>query len=177
MAKRQRVVPARAGKPATPKAMNLADVKALAELMDAHDLVELEITDSGVRLCKRRPEATVSLPIQSLAPAAPANTSSHGPAHQGPDAKSTQKPERSPDVAEFLSPMVGTFYRAPNPEANSYVVEGDRVDENSVLCIIEAMKVMNEIKAEMRGEVVEVLVENGEAVEFGQPLFLIKKTV
>jgi acetyl-CoA carboxylase biotin carboxyl carrier protein len=155
--------------------MNLANVKALAELMDAHDLVELEITDSGVRLCKRRPEhTTVSLPIQTLAPAAAASASSHGSAHQGQDA-STPKAERSPDVAQFLSPMVGTFYRAPNPEANSYVVEGDRVDENSVLCIIEAMKVMNEIKAEIRGEVIEVLVENGEAVEFGQPLFLIKK--
>ncbi|MFO0982116.1 MAG: acetyl-CoA carboxylase biotin carboxyl carrier protein [Planctomycetota bacterium] len=85
------------------------------------------------------------------------------------------RPSAHPTWRSSVSPMVGTFYRAPNPEAKSYVAEGDRVDENSVLCIIEAMKVMNEIKAEMRGQVVDILVENGEAVEFGQPLFLIKK--
>ena len=73
------------------------------------------------------------------------------------------------------SPMVGTFYRSASPEAEAFVDVGARVGEDSVVCIIEAMKVMNEIRAEVRGTVVEVLVENGEPVEFGQPLFLVKK--
>jgi acetyl-CoA carboxylase biotin carboxyl carrier protein len=74
----------------------------------------------------------------------------------------------------FTSPMVGTFYRAPSPDAEVFVREGDAINEDSTLCIIEAMKVMNEIKAEMRGEVVEILVQNGEPVDYGQPLFAIK---
>ena len=81
-----------------------------------------------------------------------------------------------PDLEKFLSPMVGTFYRAASPEAAAYVVEGDMVHGDSTLCMIEAMKVFNEIKAEMKGSIVEILVENGEAVEYGQPLFLIRKS-
>ncbi|MBM4014796.1 MAG: acetyl-CoA carboxylase biotin carboxyl carrier protein, partial [Planctomycetes bacterium] len=75
---------------------------------------------------------------------------------------------------KFLSPMVGTLYRAPSPEAKPFVMEGDTVKADSVLCIIEAMKVLNEIKAEKAGKIVQILVENGEAVEYGQPLFLIQ---
>jgi acetyl-CoA carboxylase biotin carboxyl carrier protein len=72
----------------------------------------------------------------------------------------------------FKSPMVGTFYRSPGPEAESFVKKGDKIGPETTVCIIEAMKVMNEIKAEMEAEVLEVLVQNGEAVEFGQPLFV-----
>jgi acetyl-CoA carboxylase biotin carboxyl carrier protein len=75
----------------------------------------------------------------------------------------------------FLSPMVGTFYRASSPEAKAFVMEGDTVAADATLCIIEAMKVMNEIKAEKPGKVLQILVENGEAVEYGQPLFLIQR--
>ena len=80
-----------------------------------------------------------------------------------------------PDLTPFPSPMVGTFYRAPSPEADMYVKEGDSVGPDSTLCIIEAMKVFNEIKAESSGRVTEILVDNGEAVEYGQPLFMIRK--
>jgi acetyl-CoA carboxylase biotin carboxyl carrier protein len=75
---------------------------------------------------------------------------------------------------KIVSPMVGTFYRAPSPDAAPYVKEGDRVDEKTVVCIVEAMKLMNEIEAEVRGEIVKVLVENGQLVEYGQPMFLVK---
>ena len=75
----------------------------------------------------------------------------------------------------ITAPMVGTFYRSPSPEAESYVEVGHRVTPDTVVCILEAMKVMNEIKAEISGEIVEILVENGEPVEFVQPLFVIKK--
>jgi acetyl-CoA carboxylase biotin carboxyl carrier protein len=78
-------------------------------------------------------------------------------------------------VVAIESPMVGTFYRSPSPDSEPFSEVGTRVDEESVVCIIEAMKVMNEIKAELRGEIVELLVENGDPVEYGQPLFLVKK--
>ena len=84
-------------------------------------------------------------------------------------------PARDPaEVHEIKSPMVGTFYRSPSPDSEPFVAEGQRIAAETVVCIIEAMKVMNEIRAECRGEVVEILVENGEPVEFGQPLFLVK---
>ena len=84
--------------------------------------------------------------------------------------------DRVDEAAEgevFVSPMVGTFYRAPSPEAESFVDIGERVTADTTLCVIEAMKVMNEIKAEMEGQIAAILVENGEPVEFGQPLFRI----
>ncbi|MGB0333137.1 MAG: acetyl-CoA carboxylase biotin carboxyl carrier protein, partial [Planctomycetota bacterium] len=77
-------------------------------------------------------------------------------------------------VEEITSPMIGTFYASPSPDADPFTAVGDRVGDESVVCIIEAMKVMNEIKAECSGEIVEILVENGEPVEYGQPLFLVK---
>ena len=77
-------------------------------------------------------------------------------------------------IKVIRSPMVGTFYRSPSPEASSFVEEGQQVTDDTVLCIIEAMKVMNEIKAECRGEIVKILVANGEAVEYGEPLFHVK---
>ncbi|MGM8214080.1 acetyl-CoA carboxylase biotin carboxyl carrier protein [Bacillaceae bacterium W0354] len=76
---------------------------------------------------------------------------------------------------EIVSPMVGTFYAAPSPEDAPYVQLGDQVDQNTVVCIVEAMKLFNEIEAEVKGEIVEILVENGELVEYGQPLFRVKK--
>ena len=82
--------------------------------------------------------------------------------------------ERPSGVVEIHSPMVGTFYRSPSPEAEPFVGVGSAVEEETVICIIEAMKVMNEIKAECTGQVVEILVENGEPVEYGQPVFLVK---
>jgi acetyl-CoA carboxylase biotin carboxyl carrier protein len=75
---------------------------------------------------------------------------------------------------KIVSPMVGTFYKAPAPDAPPYVKVGDRVEEKTIVCIVEAMKLMNEIEADVRGEIVEVLVENGQLVEYGQPLFLVK---
>jgi acetyl-CoA carboxylase biotin carboxyl carrier protein len=94
-----------------------------------------------------------------------------GPA---PAANPAGAPAKAQDTVEIKSPMVGTFYRAAAPEADPFVTIGQEVTEDTTVCIIEAMKVMNEIKAEVRGEVVAVLVENGEPVEFGQPLILLK---
>jgi len=151
----------------------VARVRALLELMRDHGLVELEIGPDGqsVRMSKSGP-ATYAMPMAAPPLSAPVAVAAPGAppaAAPAPAAKAA-----GPAGEKFLSPMVGTFYRASSPEAKAFVVEGDVVKSDSVLCIIEAMKVMNEIKAEKAGKVVQILVENGEAVEFGQPLFVIQ---
>ena len=149
--------------------MDIAELKKLLKLMNEYDLAELEIEEQGsaIRLRKASSGAGHVLP-----PALPAVASaSAAPVAPPPPAAPTGPP---PGTQEIRSPIVGTFYRTPNPEAPPFVNVGDRVNAETVVCIIEAMKVMNEIKAEVTGEVVEVLVENGEAVEFDQPLFRVK---
>ena len=148
-------------------------IRELLTLMKEHDLEELEIGPDGtsLRLSKRGPvpagPAYAGMPAPALAPAAaPVAAES---ATEEDDAAT------DPNLETFVSPMVGTFYRKPTPEAAAFVVEGDRVQDDTALCIIEAMKVFNEIRAEMRGTVVEILVDNGEAVEYGQPLFILRK--
>lgn len=149
----------------------IARVRALLDLMREHALLELEIGPDGqsVRLSK-----TASTPL-SYSVGAPmgAPMAMAAPAPAAPSAPADAKPA-APAGDKFLSPMVGTFYRAPSPESKAFVMEGDVVKADSVLCIIEAMKVLNEIKAEKAGKVVQILVENGEAVEYGQPLFVIQ---
>ena len=166
--------------------MDLNDVERLMRLMKENDLVEIELEDpeqgSRIRLKRATPQmnqhpvlsptfavpAAAPVDLMSYAPPAPATAVAPGAA--GAEAESD---DRS-NLLEVPSPMVGSFYRSPSPDADSFVEVGDRIDEESVVCIIEAMKVMNEIKAKVSGELVEILVENGEAVEFGQPLFLLR---
>ncbi len=142
----------------------------LAAFMKEHDLAELEVNMNDTKVKLRQagdrvesrgvPHAQMPAPPPAR-PAAPA----------GADASA--EPEHEPGTVAVTSPMVGTFYRAAKPEGDSFVEVGDEVKEETVLCIIEAMKVMNEIKAEHAGRVVKILVENSEPVEYGQPLFLI----
>ena len=170
--------------------MDLSEIRKLVRLMIRAELTELEIDDSnkGLRVhLKRgssgRADERVQPVVQVMGGGqAPAGSgeSFGGPASLmgtggGPGAGSLETDDLPPGTVPFESPMVGTFYRAASPDAEPFVEPGTRVDEDTVVCIVEAMKVMNEIKAEMRGEIVEVLVENGEPVEFGQPLFLLKK--
>lgn len=127
---------------------------------------EIEEKDLKLRICRSSGEPTVVMaqPQQAVAQqAAPA------PAPAAPAAESQPQPEGN----VIKSPMVGTFYSAPNPESPPFVQSGDSVHAESVVCIIEAMKVMNEIKAETSGKITEVLVKNGESVEYGQPLFRV----
>lgn len=165
--------------PGAKSGIDMGAIEHLIRLMTDNGLMEVEVRsgeDRKIRLSRRasdsQPMMFQSPAPQAYAPApAPAPASGSAPAAGAPAGKS-----RPSDVFEFVSPMVGTFYRAPSPEAPPYCSTGDKVQPGSVLCIIEAMKVMNEIKAELGGEVVDILVENGEAVEFGQPLLHIKKT-
>ena len=101
----------------------------------------------------------------------------HEQAHalQTPSAESEQNQKNDTEnLHKIVSPMVGTFYRAPSPTATPFINVGDHVHEKSAVCIIEAMKLMNEIEAEVKGEIVQILVENGQLVEYGQPLFLVR---
>jgi acetyl-CoA carboxylase biotin carboxyl carrier protein len=157
------------------------EVEELAQLMDRHGLLEVD-WETGADGARRVRVSRVGSsgncgPVHvGLNPAPPVHASSGGPAAAlTPSSKAAPPPSPSTEgLHAFKSPMVGTFYRAPSPEAAPFVSVGDKVDEHSTICIIEAMKVMNEITPDKGGEVVSIEVENGEAVEFGQPLFLIR---
>ena len=165
--------------PQTPDPMDLNLLRKLVRLMDRGELTELEIEDEkeGLRVhLRRQQEGAAAAPptVQVLGGAAPAPMAA-APVAPGATPAADAPAGPPPGTEEFTSPMVGTFYRAASPDAAPFTEVGAKVTADSVLCIVEAMKVMNEIKAEASGEIVEILVENGDPVEFGQPLFLIKK--
>ncbi|MBN1256727.1 MAG: acetyl-CoA carboxylase biotin carboxyl carrier protein [Planctomycetes bacterium] len=144
--------------------MSIEKILKLLEIMEAHELTELELEDGDfrVKLGKGHPGAP------HLHPALPASApaASNAPV---PTANTIQ----DEGLETITSPIVGTFYRAPSPESDPFVTVGDSVNEKTVVCIVEAMKVMNEINAGVNGKIAKILVENGEAVEYGQPLFLV----
>ena len=142
--------------------MDLEAIRQLLDLMKEHDLVEVEMEQEGLAIRLRKAGAEMpAVPVASV-PAAPSSAAAPALA---------AKPEELPTVN---SPMVGTFYAASSPEAEPYVKVGDHVTEDTVVCIIEAMKVFNEIRAEMRGTIERILVKNAQAVEYGQPLFAVR---
>lgn len=146
----------------------LAQLERLVDMMVARDVVEVELEEGGARWRVRRtePQAVTYAAAPQMAIAAPAA----GAAAAGAAAPAVAEPQGE----LFKSPMLGTYYQAASPDAEPFAKVGDRVTSDTTLCIIEAMKVMNEIKAERDFEILEVLVKNGEPVEFGQPMFLIR---
>ena len=163
--------------------MDFDFIERLLKAFDESSVDSLEIERGGTRVrLAKTPSAVVSpvhpAPIPAAAPIPVAAPAPAPIAEDVPTASpgGTDAPASAPasNLVEITSPMVGTFYRSPAPDAPSYVDVGTSVTPGDTLCIIEAMKVMNEIKAETSGTVVEVLVENGEPVEFGQPLFLLR---
>lgn len=139
--------------------------------MKKHDLAELEIDVDGADVKLKKTSAPEQHHYVSAPIVAPAHT-----APGAPQAGGAQQPAADGDIpgtVKITSPMVGTFYRASKPDADPYVDIESEINDGTVLCIIEAMKVMNEIKAEQKGKIVKILVENGEPVEYGQPLFLL----
>ena len=153
--------------------MELEQIKAIIVMMKENDLSEFSMEQNGLKIrIKRGPEGfqqTVSLPLPSPAAAAvaPANAAEGAPAQAGAAVTNA-------NIKYIVSPMVGTFYRAPSPDAPPYAEVGKQVDEETVVCIVEAMKVMNEIKSEIKGVITGVLVENAKPVEFGQKLFAVR---
>lgn len=151
--------------------MNLDEIKSILQLMEANKLVEFEYEDDGRRLKLRRAEdrivtTAVPMAVPAALPVSASPMSAAAPAAEA---------ARPSNVVEFKSPLVGTFYRSAKPDSDPFVNVGDEVGPDKVLCIIEAMKVMNEIKAEMHGVVRDILTKNGQAVEFGEAMFLIEK--
>ena len=158
--------------------VNMDELRELIGLLRDNGLAELELENEGFRVRLRREstlaEAAPVAPVAHSTPApapAPAPPPS-GPAHPGTQA--TTAAAQDQDLHIISSPIVGTFYRSASPTAEPFVKIGSNVDNDSVVCIIEAMKLMNEIQAETSGEVVKIYVENGQPVEYGQPLFGIQ---
>ncbi len=157
--------------------MEFEDIERILELVREHDLAEFEVEQNGLKLRVRKASAAFALP-PSMPPASapmphvpvqPPAASPGGPPPGAPD-------EESVELAVVKSPIVGTFYRSPEPGAPSFVEIGQRVQKDQVLCIIEAMKLMNEITSEYEGEIVSAYVENGKPVQYGERLFAIRTT-
>jgi acetyl-CoA carboxylase biotin carboxyl carrier protein len=159
--------------------VDLKDIKAIIDLMKKNSVSEFELEKQDFKIkLKRGPNGGASGVSFEDASAAPALTYATpaalaAPMPPVPGSAPAPAPAASADV-EIKSPMIGTFYRAPSPESASYVEIGTEVNPDTVVCIIEAMKVMNEIKAEAKGVITQVLVENAKPVEFGQPLFKLR---
>ncbi len=151
--------------------MHQDEIRDLIRLVEESDIEELEISHWGkkIRIAKRitrESASTVALPAFAQPPAPPTDKRE----------ETEHAPEEDVDITDLLpvkSPMVGTFYAAPAPDADPFIKLGDNISSGTIVCIIEAMKLMNEIRSENDGRVVKILVENGEPVEFGQTLFLL----
>ena len=149
--------------------MRIDQIKEIAEVMREYDLSEFELESEELSLSLRRPTAEGA--PQAPAPAPPVQQAPpQAPATQQPTGEQEASKQEGTPVETIDSPIVGTFYRAPSPDADPFVKAGDEIQEDTVVCVVEAMKVMNEIKAEKKGRVKRVLLEDATPVEYGQPL-------
>ncbi len=155
--------------------MDINLIKKLIKILEASQVTDLEVEENGIRvkLAKKvRVTQSVTVPAASAA-VSPASQQNIVPVIKSEEKKSV---EETSHLHEIKSPIVGTFYRAPAPDADAYVQVGDVVSAGTVLCIVEAMKLMNEIESDVSGKIVKILVDNGKPVEYSQPLFLIEKS-
>jgi acetyl-CoA carboxylase biotin carboxyl carrier protein len=152
--------------------MDKSKLEELIRLVEDSDIQEIEIAGPfrSVRITKARGAGVVAPagPAYQVPPAAPAAPAETAEAEPAPPA------DRDSGLIPIVSPMVGTFYAAPSPESAPYVRQGDRINKGQVVCIVEAMKLMNEIESEVSGTIVRVLAENAQPVEYGQELFLVE---
>lgn len=161
--------------------LNLRSLKKIVTIMNRAKITELDIEQDGVRIHLRKGENTSQVMAAPMMQSMPAQMAVQAPAAAPAPAAATPATtpapaaEDDPNCYTIKSPMVGTFYRSPSPEAKPFVEVGTEVSENSVICIVEAMKLMNEIKAEVKGKIKKILVENAQAIEFGQPLFQVER--
>jgi acetyl-CoA carboxylase biotin carboxyl carrier protein len=160
--------------------VDLTELRKIIVLVEKSDIHELEIEEEGrrIRVCKLPPAVPPANPAPAVLPLPAAAAPTPEIARLAPQAAekepAAEAEQPRTEGVDIVAPMIGTFYRAPAPEAPPYVQVGDTVTPDTVVCIVEAMKVMNEIKAGVSGRVVDVLVENAQPVEFGQPLFRVK---
>jgi len=154
-------------------AFDVERIRDLVALMAENELSEIILRRGEERICLRRGGQT-PLPAMAYAPApAPAPAPATAPPAAGGAADAAAPAQDGPEIAYIRSPMVGTFYRSPNPDAPAFVKPGDRVTSDTVVCVIEAMKMCTDMQAEVSGEIVAVLVENGEPVDVNKPLFKV----
>lgn len=166
--------------------LNMSELRELADLVSQHGFTDFEFENANIRIRLRKelapqivqsaapqivshnaPQTDVAAPTNQSAPQAPAKT------EEAPKAETAVSEDER--LHKIVSPIVGTFYRSPSPDADPFVEIGSRVTPDTIVCIVEAMKLMNEIPAEVTGEIVKIYVENGQPVEYGQPLFGVKK--
>ena len=153
--------------------VDLAGVERLLAFMENHGLEEFEYARGGVHIRLKKPSAaTVAAPRTATVLDGPSG--SHGPALESQRSTGHGTGAPASDIHVIKSPIVGTFYASPSPSADAFVALGAKVEPGQVLCIIEAMKLMNEIESDVAGEVVQMFVENGKPVEYGEPLFAIR---
>jgi len=148
--------------------MEIRDILSLIKSLSELNLSEIELEVEGIKV-RLKKEVSVHVPVKEEK-----EVISRAPAPVGVTIAEKEELRFPPDAVVIRSPIVGTFYRAPSPDSPPYVEIGDIVKKGQTLCIIEAMKIMNEIESEVNGEILDILVENGEPVEYGQPLFLVK---
>jgi acetyl-CoA carboxylase biotin carboxyl carrier protein len=147
--------------------MYIKEIKDMISLMNENGLAELEIEKDGMRIRLKKSGSGYEKAVEFV----PHPALAHAPAEA---AKPAAQEKLKANTIEIKSPMVGTFYRSPSPEAPAYVNVGDNIEVGQVLCIIEAMKLMNEIKSEIKGRIIDIHVENAEPVEFSQVLFIVE---
>lgn len=159
--------------------MDIQEIKELIQALSASDIAEFIMEDTtGFRLTLRKGSTVQPAVVPVQAPATVQSAPAPAPAREAAPAAPAEQAEPSyddPRYTTITAPMVGTFYRAPAPDAPPYVEVGDEIREGQALCIIEAMKLMNEIESEVSGRIVKILVENAQPVEYGQPLFIVER--
>lgn len=153
--------------------MDLNFIKKLIRLIENSEVTDLEIEENGTKIKVAKKIRVTQMPVQSMPAPMAAQPQVHSETREVKSA-ALKEEESTSTYHEIKSPIVGTFYRAPAPDADSYVQIGDTVSPGTVLCIVEAMKLMNEIESDVSGKIVKILVENGKPVEYNQPLFLIQ---
>ena len=156
--------------------MDLKEIRQLIKMVETANISELEIEEKGnkIKICKSSNSHAETHMVPTMMPQMPQIMSAMPPAVSGEAAPA--EPKIRENVVEVRSPMVGTFYRSPSPDSDPYTEVGKAVKPGDTLCIVEAMKLMNEIEAEISGKIVEILVDNAQPVEYNQVLFLIEKS-
>ena len=154
--------------------MNIKEIEKIIELMNANGIMEFSMEKEGMKLVLKKSGGVIVAPAEYAHQQIP---SYHDVPQRPVAAEASSKPEEKDEVGiEYVcSPIVGTYYQSPAPDADAFVKVGQRIDKEQVVCIIEAMKVMNEIKSDFSGVIEDILVENGDPVEFGQKILKIRK--
>lgn len=164
--------------------LKIQEIRELIKLIDKSSINEFKYENDGSKIVLKKNDGTAvsyhaeevqSQPVVTQAPPVREQVPAAEPVKENTEVKQETKPaEDDANLHKVVSPMVGTFYAASSPDEEAFVKPGDQVSKDSIVCIIEAMKLFNEIESEVNGEIVKVLVENGQLVEYGQPLFLVK---